>query len=246
MRNFFAKSAILTIFNMTKNRTQIGAEHQRKWVLSCQILLSILGVFVASFYLMKIYEVPVYTTEFQILHEGVMDSSNIHLSLVRDYDTYKSDEGKYRRKLINSGGIKIEGLFYDVSRITHSNILSKDDSMIYSKLDEMLDTAKFDYKNNLGDLAYLTIRGKSRQFWGVKYGNDVKSEELCDTILEKPTEYYHYGIMNVEERVDTRYCKRGRWQMPIKNLFTYTKQRVFQEEYNSERFYVNSKNVLHF
>ena len=136
-------------------------KHQRIWVIFSQIILIASAISIFLFYLKKIYEVPVYTTEVQILHEGFMDSTDIHISIVRDYDIYESENGMFRNKNRHPSGIRIEGLFYNKTDVGRSNMLSKD-NLLYSKLEDVTNTAKFDIKNKLGELVYLMIRGKRR------------------------------------------------------------------------------------
>ncbi len=245
MRVFFSKAAIWMSLKSglgvkrIKNKIRPNFTKQRKWVVSCHILLTVLAISVSLFYLIKIYDVPLYTTEFQLLHEGLLDSSNVHISIVRNYDNYRSDNGKFRDFRKQPGGIKVEGVFYNKTSTTHSDLLSAD-SLIYNKLEEVLDTVEYDYRNNLGDFVYLMIRGKSRQFWGIKHGNMEKSAEYYNDTIKLQSNYYHYGIMNVDKNPNARYFKRGKWIIPANSLFIYAKQEIDKDEYYSERFIVNS------
>lgn len=214
-------------------------KHQRRWVIFSQIILIASAISIFLFYLKKIYEVPVYTTEVQILREGCMDSSDIHISIVRDYDIYDSENGMFRNKNKHPSGIRIEGLFYNKTNVGRTNILSKD-NLLYSKLEDVTNNAKFDLKNNLGELVYLMIRGKSRQFLGVRQGSFEKTNEYHNDTIRRITDYYHYGVMNEYNNVNRQYCKKNKWVIPFDTLFQYAKQVVNKEEFLTECIFVNS------
>lgn len=232
MRPFTFAPIFMLLNSLTK--------HQRIWIIFSQMILTVSAILICLFYLMRIYEVPVYTTEFQILREGVMDSSDIHISIVRDYDIYESENGMFRNKNKHPSGIRIEGLFYNKTDIARTNMLSKD-NMLYSKLADVKNNAKIDINNNLGELVYLMIRGKSRQFMGGTHGSSEKTNEYYNDTIRKITDYYHYGVMNEHNNVNERYCKRNQWVIPFDTLFQYAKQTVNKEEFLTECIFLNSK-----
>lgn len=214
-------------------------KHQRIWVIFSQIILIASAISIFLFYLKKIYEVPVYTTEVQILHEGFMDSTDIHISIVRDYDIYESENGMFRNKNRHPSGIRIEGLFYNKTDVGRFNMLSKD-NLLYSKLEDVTNNAKFDIKNNLGELVYLMIRGKRRQFLGVSHGSFEKTNEYYNDTIRRITDYYHYGVMNEYNNVNGQYCKKNQWIIPFDTLFQYAKQTANKEEFLTECIFANS------
>ena len=113
--------------------------------------------------------------------------------------------------------------------------------MLYSKLADVKNNAKIDINNNLGELVYLMIRGKSRQFMGGTHGSSEKTNEYYNDTIRKITDYYHYGVMNEHNNVNERYCKRNQWVIPFDTLFQYAKQTVNREEFLTECIFLNSK-----
>lgn len=220
MKAFFSKAAIFIKY------LKPNYYHQKIWI---RIVIVLVALFVFSLLLRKIYEVPVNYTEIQVLHEGLMDDANLHVFIIKDYDRQKeASDNILNKDSIRRGGVIIEGVYTvrDSSGGFHSTFFGdvEKKEKVGKAIEAILDTAHFDYNNNLGETVYVLINTTSKQTFFTKNLDKSGSFEMHNTQWYEKSAFYHYGIYKSRD-IDTTYCIRNKWYVPVDTIFKYGRLR---------------------
>ena len=164
--------------------------------LSVQLLLCLIGITFCTFFLQRIYEVPVKTVEVKILSEGFeIDTGAVHITIVRDYDRTKSASDDHLRNasLERKGYIGVQGALW----VEHgdkqllSTFRDNLDSVETRKVNAFLDTTRIKEPRGVGFVSIQCnepqrlVRSKGYKhsyYYGRKIRKDIQ------------TDYFHYGV----------------------------------------------------
>ncbi|MBQ9668704.1 MAG: hypothetical protein IJV45_08200 [Prevotella sp.] len=238
MKIFFSKAAIAFSEWFSKSRFKDQS------YLCCAIILLILGIILSGLFLSKIYEVPVYYTEYQVLHEGHMEDGELHFYLIRDYDRQKEADDNILTPLNEErgkrGGLIVEGFFQDKDKelTTHSTWFNES-SELQNKIAAILDTARYDY--NDGERVYVMVTGTDRQAVYIGKHDTEKSKEVQNIKDKWLSPYYHNGIY-ATHNIHNQYLHKNVWSIPVDSMFRYDSYRQNHFSFCGETFLFASIN----
>ena len=155
------------------------------------------------------------------------------------------------------GGLYLEGVFYnrDNKRLSDNCMLSDEREVSFLKNNsQILDTFKIHHPDNL---VYVVMKGTRRQELVLNKQDVEHSFEYIDTIIERKTNYYHYGIYSDSiyvkkdsvqstwqipaNKIKNKYCHRENWKIPVDTLAYYTHIRANNHGFCNEDFFFSSK-----
>ncbi len=185
---------IIALFNWKRNSQPKG----KAAVLALKLLLTFIGIVIATVILLKIYEVPVNRTNLCV--EYNTDSIDISIKLVRDFDllSHISRDTTHSKWEYgdHTGKILVEGFAYskksDNINSSQKGNMSKSTEIHLRNmlLDQFKKVGRADFVDSVTNLVYVRCHGTERQFFRIR--NTVSDpiflyDDSCDVYYNNDT-----------------------------------------------------------
>lgn len=242
---------LIALFNWKRNSTPKG----NRTIICIKLVLTLIGIIITSVFLWKIYEVPVYHTNFRVNHNT--DSIDISIKIVRDFDLRNhiskdttSSDWKYGK---HTGYLQVDGYAYSYNTDSiklkkYSNMSKSMEHNLRNMLDHHLqDSGAYRFIDKVKNIVYIQTSGTRRQlfrFWNFVQNDTFLYNKACTLEYKDNTLLQHYridysrinpnmphGMFMVED-----VCTSG-----IKDKRTLFKQLYFSSELDKPHFFMTAE-----